>query len=53
MVPKEQKLEQYSHFNTPNGLSIEIDKWVKLGWIVHQIIPITRSKSYWILLYKY
>ena len=54
MIPKEQKVEYYWDTDVnDNTLPKACDRLVKLGWVIQQIIPITKSKCYWILVCKY
>jgi len=56
MIPKEQRLEYF--WNTDindNTLNKECEKWIKKGYIIHQIIPYGSAprQCYYLLLYKY
>ena len=53
-VPKEQKLEYYWETDVNNDSLIKTcDKFIKEGWVIHQIIPHNNRGSCYLLLYKY
>ncbi len=52
MIPKEQKL--YHFIQSENRLlELESQRWIDLGWIIHQVIPVNIYGSFYLLLYKY
>ncbi len=53
MIPKKQRLEYYWDTDAnDDSLLKTCNKFIKDGWIIHQIIPYI-GKSYYLLLYKY
>ena len=54
MKPKEQRLEYYWETNANNdSLFKTFDKFVKDGWVIHQIIPYKNNGCYYLILHKY
>ena len=53
MKPKNQKIEFYFINQKGTSLAEVCNKWINIGWTIHQIVPIFNSNNYWLLLYKY
>lgn len=55
MIPREQRIEYFWDGGLSGGKYLDkfCDKFIKDGYIIHQIIPDRNSGCYYLLLYKY